>query len=174
MKIKPTQLLSSLSRAVGVSSSIFRGQIGYLVWTSRSQESPFPNCAKALKLNRTFSASSAFKISQSRDRGPPSDEATQTDFSRLDVLGGAPPPTTAIDACLPDGFLLNNGVHIVGGSGCLLVNGEAFTWRPWEGGHAKLVNAKGQWECPDKAWGALSLVWPKPGSFLLLRSFNLL
>lgn len=67
----------------------------------------------------------------------------------------------------------------------MLVAGEAFKWSPWlragrkegtigggetgndnkgvlsEGG--KLVNARGQWEVDDHAWGVLDLMWPKPG-----------
>jgi hypothetical protein len=78
-------------------------------------------------------------------------------------------------------------VKIVGGSGVLLVAGEAFGWRPWEAGLVskageggevrgasgagagkygagkRLVNDKGQWEVEDDAWGLLGLVWPKPG-----------
>jgi hypothetical protein len=72
-------------------------------------------------------------------------------------------------------------VKIVGGSGVLLVAGEAFGWRPWEAGRdgrgaygagagggkygegKRLVNEKGQWEVGDDAWGLLGLVWPKPG-----------
>ncbi len=98
-----------------------------------------------------------------RDRGPPSEEDTQTDFAKLDVLGGAPPPATAIDACLPDGFIIGNGLRISQGSGCLLVNGEVVEWRPWEGHSRGMLNEQGQWECDDAAWGVLSLVWPKPG-----------
>ena len=103
-------------------------------------------------------------------RGPPSDETTQTDFNTMDVLGNTPPPTTAIDACLSDGFHLNNGVKIGGGSGCLLVGGEAFGWRPWEAmvqgreGKTGMVNTKGQWDVGDGAWGVLEVVWPKPGN----------
>lgn len=97
------------------------------------------------------------------DRGPISEEDTQTDFGSLNVLGNSPAPTTAIDACHHDGFLLNSGQRIAGGSGCLLVGGEAFSWRPWEGRGGKLVNKKGQWECGNEAWGVLDLVWPKPG-----------
>ena len=98
-----------------------------------------------------------------RDRGPPSQEQTQTDFSKLDVLANSPSPATAIDMCLPDGFLLGNSLEVTGGTGCFLLNGEALLWRPWEAGTGGLINARGQWECGDKAWGALSLVWPKPG-----------
>jgi hypothetical protein len=84
------------------------------------------------------------------------------------VLGNTPAPSTSIDACLWDGFHLNSGVKISGGSGVLLVAGEAFTWKPWEAssGEKKLsmVNEKGQFEVADDAWGLLELVWPKPGT----------
>lgn len=109
---------------------------------------------------------------RSHDRGPPSTETTQTDFSNLDVLGSAPVPSTAIDACLWDGFHLNNGVKIGNGAGVLLVAGEAFAWRPWDAGsdpknNKSLLNKKGQWEVPDEAWGVLSLVHPKPDLLIL-------
>ena len=94
----------------------------------------------------------------------------------MDVLGGAPVPATSIDACFPDGFKLSGGVSIFGGAGALLVNGEAFAWRPWLGGgngsgesgvrgtkDPKLLNEKGQWEVPEEAFGLLGLVWPRPG-----------
>ncbi|EEP76921.1 conserved hypothetical protein [Uncinocarpus reesii 1704] len=110
---------------------------------------------------------------KSRYRGPPppedprTDTGTRTDLGALDVLSNVATPSTAIDACLKDGFHLNNGVKITGGSGCLLVDGEAFTWRPWDaagyGAKAMMVNKHGQWEVPEEAWGVLSLVWPKPG-----------
>lgn len=125
---------------------------------------------------------------KSKDRGPPSKEDTQTDFNALDVLANTPPPTTAVDVCLADGFALNSGLRITG-AGALLVGGEAFKWRPWvragrkEGtlgaGAAgdddkgvaspggKLLNAKGQWECDRMAWGALEVVWPKPDLLIL-------
>lgn len=111
---------------------------------------------------------------QNRDRGPPSNEETQTDFGALNVFGNIPAPSTAIDACLDDGFHLDNGVKITGGDGVLLVGGEAFSWRPWEGydkGDDKkglMLNPKGQFEVPEEAWGLFSLVWPRPGMFGLL------
>ena len=104
---------------------------------------------------------------KSTDRGPASKEDTQTDFGSMNVLGNTPPPTTSIDACLTDGFHLDNGLKIGGGSGCFLVAGEAFAWRPWEAsGSSKkeqMINAKGQWTVEKEAWGILDLVWPKPG-----------
>ena len=61
----------------------------------------------------------------------------------------------------------------VSGCGLLLVGGEAFRWRPWVSGEkedvtGRLKNAKGQWEVKEGAWGALELVWPKPGMSLHL------
>lgn len=107
------------------------------------------------------------------DRGPASQETTQTDFGSLNVLGNSPPPTTAIDACLSDGFHLDNGLKIIGGRGCLLVGGEAFSWRPWlagerarPSGKGRMMNKKGQWDVEKEAWGLLDLVWPKPGEAL--------
>ena len=94
----------------------------------------------------------------------------------MNVLGNTPAPTTAIDACLSDGFHFDNGLKISGGSGCLLVAGEAFSWRPWEAGSrlggsgkGRIINKKGQWGVEKEAWGILDLVWPKPGMVALLR-----
>ena len=107
------------------------------------------------------------------DRGPTSTENTQTDFSAMDVFSHTPVPSASIDACLTDGFHLDNGVKITGGSGLFLVSGEAFAWRPWEiGGRGRLLNLRGQWDTGDSAqsgknpvgaWGLLELMWPKPG-----------
>lgn len=117
--------------------------------------------------------------SRSHRRGPPRDENSQTDFSALDVLRNTAAPATSIDACTSEGFALNNNMRI-SGCGVLLVGGEVFRWRPWLSSHRKegtiqagatgddamtghLLNAKGQWEVPDEAWGLLDMVWPKPG-----------
>jgi NADH dehydrogenase [ubiquinone] 1 alpha subcomplex assembly factor 3 len=114
---------------------------------------------------------------KSRDRGPKSDEDTQTDFSALDVLRNTIAPATSIDACTSDGFALNNQVRITG-SGVLLIGGEAFRWWPWVGGghegsndkmEGKLLNKKGQWEIDSGGWGVLELVHPKPGTESLMR-----
>ncbi|KAL9608573.1 MAG: hypothetical protein Q9167_006606 [Letrouitia subvulpina] len=111
------------------------------------------------------------------DRGPASKEDTQTDFSSLNVLGNLPAPASAVDACLPDGFHLDNGLKIANGSGCLLVGGEVFTWRPWQGwdagnvNHAekngRMINRNGELEVPKEAWGILELMWPKPDLLIL-------
>lgn len=120
---------------------------------------------------------------KSRDRGPKSNEDTQTDFSALDVLRNTVAPATSIDACTGDGFALNNQMRI-SGSGLFLIGGEAFRWRPWlrEGRRegtvgagglgddamtGKLVNAKGQWEVHEGAWGVLELVHPKPDLLII-------
>lgn len=115
-----------------------------------------------------------------RDRGPPSSEQTQTDFAALNVLGGMPAPTAAVDACLDDGFHLDNGMKIADGDGVLLVGGEAFAWRPWKGAHAPasgggerlmgMINEKGQFEAAEQVWGLFRVVWPRPGklSFISL------
>lgn len=93
--------------------------------------------------------------------GPPT-----TDFGRMDVLGNTPVPSTSVDVCMSDGFQLNSGIKILGGNGALLIGGEAFTWQPWGPGKT-LVNAKGQWEVDNGAFGLLSLVWPRPGRWFL-------
>jgi NADH dehydrogenase [ubiquinone] 1 alpha subcomplex assembly factor 3 len=140
-----------------------------------SRQSRFPpplrNQQYRLNVPRTFSLSSNLPASpkpKSHDRGPRSTEDTQTDFSNLNVLGNTPAPSTSIDACLWDGFHLDSGVKITGGTGVLLVAGEAFSWKPWEAGKGdkkmRLINDKGQWEVEDEAWGLLGLVWPKPGT----------
>lgn len=84
----------------------------------------------------------------------------------MDVLANTPAPATSIDACAPDGFSLGGGsVEIGGGSGALLIGGEAFIWRPWDKDGMRLVNKKGQWEVPDpeRAFGVFGAVWPRPG-----------
>jgi hypothetical protein len=122
----------------------------------------------SLPQSRRFSSATPFHDPKRRTgRGPASREDTQTDFATLNVLGSTPPPTTAIDACLSDGFHLDNGLKVGGGSGCLLVAGEAFKWQPWEAEQSqRMINARGQWEVASSVWGILALVWPKPGIVL--------
>lgn len=118
-----------------------------------------------------------------RYRGPPSSEQTQTDFAALNVLGGMPAPTAAVDACLDDGFHLDNGMKITDGDGVLLVGGEAFAWRPWNGDaytgtlasggpgagtkdrerSMGMINERGQFEVAEQVWGLFRVVWPRPG-----------
>jgi NADH dehydrogenase [ubiquinone] 1 alpha subcomplex assembly factor 3 len=140
-----------------------------------SKQSP-PRCHRAsiryIHTSRPMLMQS--KPPKSRDRGPKSDEDTQTDFSALDVLRNTVAPATSIDACTSDGFALNNQVRI-SGSGVLLIGGEAFRWWPWaKDGSAndrsvmagKLLNGKGQWEVQQESWGVLELVYPKPGKMI--------
>jgi NADH dehydrogenase [ubiquinone] 1 alpha subcomplex assembly factor 3 len=136
---------------------------------------PLSNPQFYLNATRAFYLSPNLSVSpkpKSHDRGPQSSEDTQTDFGSLNVLSNTPAPSTSVDACLWDGFHLDSGVKIIGGTGALLVAGEAFSWRPWEAGKGdkkmRLVNDKGQWEVEDEAWGLLGLVWPKPGTLLEL------
>lgn len=94
--------------------------------------------------------------------------APTTDFSRLDMLGAAPAPSTSVDICSSDGFKLNSGVSVYHGRGVLLVGGEAFEWQPW-GPDLRLINAKGQWELPEGSLSLLELLWPRPGMLILRR-----
>lgn len=145
-----------------------------------SSHSPLPNRGQlhlphttnlrshARTLSSTPTSLSASAPPTTTERGPISTESTQTDFDALNVFSNAPAPTASIDACLTDGFHLDNGVKITGGSGLLLVSGEAFAWRPWEaGGRGRLLNNKGQWDTGEGAWGLLGLVWPKPDLLIL-------
>ncbi|KAJ5523294.1 hypothetical protein N7513_012838 [Penicillium frequentans] len=134
------------------------------------------NSSTAVRPTRMIPRSHTHKPA-SHDRGPQSDESTQTDFNALNVLGGVEAPTTAIDACLDSGFHLNSGLKITGGSGMMLVGGEAFSWKPWtefEGkfanereAKASMINAKGQFELGEEAFGLLSVVWPRPDMLIL-------
>jgi len=142
---------------------------------SRSAARHFRNDVSQTIHKARFSSSATLgdtaKTAKSIDRGPPSKEDTQTDFGALNVLGNTPPPTTSIDACLTDGFHLDNGLKVGGGSGCFLVAGEAFSWRPWEAtgssSKAQMINSKGQWTVAKEAWGILDLVWPRPDMLIL-------
>ncbi len=98
----------------------------------------------------------------SEDGGRPRRPSGAADFESLDIFGEWPIPPTSVDACLPNGFSLNNGVQVLDGSGVLLVGGEAFAWRPWYQ-RATVLNSKGQWEVDSSAFGLLGLVWPRPG-----------
>ncbi|KAK7717442.1 hypothetical protein SLS64_002934 [Diaporthe eres] len=94
------------------------------------------------------------------------DAPPTTDFSRMDMLGQTPAPSTSVDICSSDGFKLNSGVSIYDGNGVILVGGEAFAWRPW-GPDLKLVNSKGQWEVREEAFAVLDLLWPRPDLIIL-------
>ncbi|KAI5291803.1 hypothetical protein KEM54_006714 [Ascosphaera aggregata] len=98
------------------------------------------------------------------------DDRLATDFDELDVLSGVPPPSTAVNTCYEDGFLLDNGLRITGGDGCLLVDGEAFRWKPWEGfggGRSAMLNGRKQFDVPEDVWGILRVIWPKPDLLIL-------
>ncbi|TID15938.1 hypothetical protein E6O75_ATG08996 [Venturia nashicola] len=130
-------------------------------------------CRRCLHNTRNLNVSSPPK---SRDRGPASKEDTQTDFGALNVLGGTPPPATSIDATTNDGFAFSNNTKI-SGTGVMLVSGEVFRWRPWvrekssndvDGVQKRtLLNAKGQWDVDETAWGVLDIVWPKPDLLII-------
>ena len=93
-----------------------------------------------------------------------SEEKQPTNISDFDVLGSVPVPSTSVDVCMYDGFGLNSGITIDGGDGALLVNGEAFRWRPWEAiGEKTLVNKKGQFELPEESLQVFDALWPRPG-----------
>jgi NADH dehydrogenase [ubiquinone] 1 alpha subcomplex assembly factor 3 len=90
----------------------------------------------------------------------------------MDIYSTAATPATAIDACTPHGFHLNNGVKISGGSGVLLFGGEAFAWRPWSASASasatasasigSLLTPTGTLEIPLSSLGVLDLLYPKP------------
>lgn len=86
----------------------------------------------------------------------------------MNILGNMGTPATSIDACVSDGFHLNNNLKTSGGSGIVLVGGEAFKWRPWEATPTKttgaLLSKTGTLEIGGSggAWGLLELLWPKP------------
>lgn len=132
----------------------------FLIAASRPQARPLhssPICfKKASSSSKTKSVSEEFDAAQSQG----------TNFSELDVLGNTPAPSTSVDICMYDGFALNSGVTISGGDGALLVNGEAFSWRPWEvRGVKRVVNQKGQIEISKEAFGVFEVLWPRPGMF---------
>lgn len=92
-------------------------------------------------------------------------EPPPTSFADLDVLANTPAPSTSVDVCMDDGFGLNSGITISNGDGALLLNGEAFLWRPWLArGEKKVVNAKGQFDVPAESLSMLDLLWPRPGT----------
>lgn len=133
----------------------------------------------------TFRAPAAPKTT---DRGPVSDETTQTRFNELDIYANTTAPTTAVDTCMDDGFALNSGLKVTG-SGVILIAGEAFKWRPWiregrkegtigagaagddnkgvKSAGGSLQNKKGQLDVAKQSWGVLDLAWPKPDLLIL-------
>lgn len=108
----------------------------------------------------------------------------------MDILAnaGAAVPATSIDACTHDGFYLNNGTHTTGGAGVLLLDGEAFTWTPWDAhtsssvaaasttgavgtgagaGFAALLDKRGTLTIPTTSLGVLGLMYPKPDLLII-------
>lgn len=164
------QLLRALRATEGIRNSLPPRSHAHLPKHLSTRSTRMPCTRHLVSYSRAFSTSRSLRYpppatpNKSTDRGPKSTEDTQTDFGSMDVFSNAPAPTASIDACLSDGFHLDNGVKIGDGSGLLLVSGEAFAWRPWEaGGRGRLLNQRGQWDTGDGAWGVLGLVWPKPG-----------
>lgn len=93
-------------------------------------------------------------------------------LSELDMLGNTPAPSTSVDVVTFDGFGLNSGITIDGGDGALLVNGEAFAWRPWEvRGEKRMVNDKGQFDIPKESLSVFSMLWPRPGKPSFAKSW---
>lgn len=86
----------------------------------------------------------------------------------MNILGNMSTPATSIDACVSDGFHLNNGLKTSDGSGVILIGGEAFLWRPWEGTSTKklatMLSKVGTLNVGGNGggWGLLELLWPKP------------
>ena len=168
------QLLRALRTSIRNECALGSGQLRPLRHSLVSGPSPYRNYSSG-KTNITPHRPSRVEPRlqpakpQTHDRGPRSEEKTQTDFAEMNVFSNIPTPATAVDACLDDGFHLDNGVKVTNGDGVLLVAGEAFAWRPWqsfkntENPKRSMVNGKGQFELPEEAWGLLSLIWPRPG-----------
>lgn len=106
-----------------------------LAQSKASDPSSFPrSAAPSRHLNHPHSTrpqSQPQRPASNPDRGPVSNEDTQTDFEALNVLSAGPSPATAIDACTSDGFMLDSGLRVGEGDGLILVGTEAFVWRPW-------------------------------------------
>ncbi|KAI7919755.1 hypothetical protein M0657_005452 [Pyricularia oryzae] len=186
-RLAPPRSLQNLNRALStftpqasLSTSICQRTLRTATWTqdlSRSNRIPMahPSAGQASRLLHTTAPRPARVPQQQQQQGGVPEErqggSHGTDIGSLDVLADAPEPEFSVSACLADGFRLANGTT-VRDSGLLLVDGEAFSWRPW-GDQAspslKLVNAKGQWELPnpEEALALLGLVWPRPDLLLL-------
>ena len=95
----------------------------------------------------------------------------------MDIMSsaGVTVPATSIDACVHDGFHLNNGVQTTGGMGVLLLDGEAFVWTPWntqqqkptEIGFGSLLSKRGILDIPISSLGLFSLIYPKPDLLII-------
>ncbi|KAM9873907.1 hypothetical protein VD0002_g6937, partial [Verticillium dahliae] len=134
---------------------------------------PSPRAARTTAAPAFHTLRPLQQSSKAKQEKPPAiaEKTKPTDLADFDVLGSTPIPSTNIEATLPRGFLLNSGLSIFDGAGALLVNGEAFAWRPWlakrkpgvsEEESLTLVNKKGQFELPAEAFAVLSLMWPRP------------
>jgi NADH dehydrogenase [ubiquinone] 1 alpha subcomplex assembly factor 3 len=126
-----------------------------------------PPCQKN---NRGYGVRSSSKRSDPRGGSgiSASESAPPTDFAKLDVLGNLPQPGGSIDSCLSNGFNFTSGLTVTGG--VLILGGEVFRWFPTPDEAASphflspLLNDAGQWEVGGDAFGALDVVWPKPGT----------
>lgn len=131
---------------------------------------PLPRCyaksnTRAMTATmRQLLSSRSLHTTSSLSKRQKAEEHTPTSFQDLDVLGNTPVPSTSVDVCMTDGFGLNSGITIGDGDGALLVDGEAFTWRPWEiTGQMRLLNARGQFDVPTEAFSVFDMLWPRPG-----------
>lgn len=114
-------------------------------------------------------AARSLHTTSSLDKQKKGQEHVPTSFQDLDVLGSTPVPSTSVDVCMYDGFGLNSGITITDGDGALLVDGEAFTWRPWAiSGEMRLLNDKGQFDVPAEAFSVFDMLWPRPGKNMVL------
>lgn len=157
-----------LSRSISTTRPIYNHGSNHRFTKNTTARNPIPKSPNVL--------TTADLKPKSNYRGQSPDEVdpkATNSLDSFDVFGDIVAPMTAVDACLQDGFHLNNGVKVTGGDGCLLIDGEVFAWRPWEAGKKGnedvspngMINSKGQWEVADEAWGVLKLLWPKPGMF---------
>ena len=99
-------------------------------------------------------------------------------FSDLDVLSGLPTPASAVDAVLPDGFLLNNGLEIRG-DGVFILHNDAFRWKAVipssgddDGEASKKAKKSGVLRLDEEVWGLLDVVYPKPGTLFHLVKYG--
>jgi hypothetical protein len=163
--IGPSQRLRNYTRAQKYFSST-RTRPSHPIFEQRMLRFSPQTLTSSRRLH-TSSESQASQPPKTHDRGPRSEETTQTDFGELNVFSKVPPPASSIDSCLDDGFELANGVRVEH-AGVLLVGGEVFSWRPIavgpeKSGQVPFLNAKGQWEVSHESLGLLNMVWPRPG-----------
>lgn len=125
---------------------------------------PRTTTATTLRNQQPLFAARSLHTTSRLDKQKKEQEHTPASFKDLDVLGNTPVPSTSVDVCMYDGFGLNSGITITDGDGALLVDGEAFTWRPWAiTGAMRLLNDKGQFDVPAEAFGVFDMLWPRPG-----------